>query len=202
VLPTSFELTRDSWAPFAEARLTSTFGLSMQAVCASTSPTAKVPVTSPRVRWNTNSRVRFHAAGAWGKAFKLPSMYALGHPLVGNPGPRPRTRRVWEDRTCADLARRQGALERHLVRGCIPQCHRLRSGSATHAGQSQSASIRRAWKSRAGWHSPKQWQIDASVTHVESRVASTGGQLRNRPEWRAGTSAHWNPLESLQLSAR
>ncbi len=24
-------------------------------------------------------------AGAWGKAFKLPSLYALGHPLVGNP---------------------------------------------------------------------------------------------------------------------
>ena len=31
VLPTSFELTRTSWAPFAEARVTSTFGLSMQA---------------------------------------------------------------------------------------------------------------------------------------------------------------------------
>ena len=27
----------------------------------------------------------FTVAGAWGKAFKLPSLYALGHPLVGNP---------------------------------------------------------------------------------------------------------------------
>jgi len=47
----------------------------------------------------------------------------------------------------------------------------------------------------------EQWQVDASLTNVESRVASTDSQLRNRPEWRAGASAHWNPLESLQLSA-
>ena len=33
-----------------------------------------------------NSPTRgFTVAGAWGKAFKLPSLYALGHPLVGNP---------------------------------------------------------------------------------------------------------------------
>ena len=31
VLPTSFELTRTSWAPFAEVRLDTSFGLSTQA---------------------------------------------------------------------------------------------------------------------------------------------------------------------------
>ena len=30
------------------------------------------------------------------------------------------------------------------------------------------------------------WAFDASVTNVKSRIASTGGELRNRPEWRGG----------------
>ena len=34
--------------------------------------------------------------------------------------------------------------------------------------------------------------LDASVTNVKSRIASTGGELRNRPEWRAGAAAHWS----------
>ena len=86
VLPTSFELTRDSWAPFAEARVTSTFGLSMQAGVRVDQPDGEDSVTSPRVRLEYEfADSGFTVAGAWGKAFKLPSMYALGHPLVGNP---------------------------------------------------------------------------------------------------------------------
>ena len=32
----------------------------------------------------------------------------------------------------------------------------------------------------------EQWQLDASLTQAKSRVASTGNELRNRPEWRGG----------------
>ena len=43
--------------------------------------------------------------------------------------------------------------------------------------------------------------FDASVTNAKNRIASTGGELRNRPEWRAGAAAHWSPLAMLKLSA-
>ncbi len=43
--------------------------------------------------------------------------------------------------------------------------------------------------------------LDASVTNVKSRIASTGGELRNRPEWRAGLGAHWAPTAALKFSA-
>ena len=45
------------------------------------------------------------------------------------------------------------------------------------------------------------WAFDASVTNVKSRIASTGGELRNRPEWRGGVGAHWTPWTALRLSA-
>ena len=32
-------------------------------------------------------------------------------------------------------------------------------------------------------------------------IASTGGELRNRPEWRAGLGAHWAPSAALKFSA-
>jgi outer membrane receptor protein involved in Fe transport len=47
----------------------------------------------------------------------------------------------------------------------------------------------------------EQWAFDASVTHARSRIASSGDELRNRPEWRAGLGAHWSPLSTLQFSA-
>ncbi|MES1263130.1 MAG: TonB-dependent receptor, partial [Peristeroidobacter soli] len=47
----------------------------------------------------------------------------------------------------------------------------------------------------------EQWKLDASVTNAKSEIASTGGQLRNRPEWRGGFGAHWAPNNSLKLSA-
>jgi outer membrane receptor protein involved in Fe transport len=45
------------------------------------------------------------------------------------------------------------------------------------------------------------WMLDGSVTNAKSRIASTGGELRNRPEWRAGFGAHWAPTAALTLSA-
>jgi hypothetical protein len=85
VLPTSFELTRTSWAPFAEVRLESRSAVHAAGVRVD-KPDNADSVTSPRVRVAYEiADTGFTIAGAWGKAFKLPSMYALGHPLVGNP---------------------------------------------------------------------------------------------------------------------
>jgi outer membrane cobalamin receptor len=86
LLPTSFELTRTTWAPFAEVRLESRMGLSAQAGVRVDKPDGESSVTSPRVRVAYDiADTGLTVAGAWGKAFKLPSMYALGHPIVGNP---------------------------------------------------------------------------------------------------------------------
>jgi outer membrane receptor protein involved in Fe transport len=45
------------------------------------------------------------------------------------------------------------------------------------------------------------WAIDGSVTNARSRIASTGGELRNRPDWRGGVGVHWSPSNALRFSA-
>jgi vitamin B12 transporter len=201
VMPTSFALTRTSWAPFTEVRFDSGMGLSAQAGVRFDKPDDMDSVTSPRVRVAYEfGDSGFSVAGAWGKAFKLPSLYALGHPLVGNP----------------DLAPERGEsheieLSQQLLGG------KARWSATWFDGEFRNAIdfdpgppprlVNRNLVNTEGFELAgrlavsEQWLLDASVTQARSRIAATNAELRNRPEWRAGLAAHWSPLAALQLTA-
>jgi outer membrane receptor protein involved in Fe transport len=201
VLPTSFELTRTTWAPFAEARVATEFGLSLQAGVRVDKPDEQSSVTSPRVRVEYEfADSGFSVAGAWGKAFKLPSLYALGHPIVGNP----------------DLVPERGESQE------LEFAQTLLDGRARWSATWFDGEFRNAIDFDAGpppmlvnrdridthgvelagrFKLDDAWQLDGSVTNSKSRIAGTDDELRNRPEWRGGVGVHWTPLESLRLSA-
>ena len=201
LLPTSFELTRTSWAPFAEVRLDTRFGLSTQAGVRVDKPDGASSVTSPRVRVAYEfADSGFTLAGAWGKAFKLPSLYALGHPLVGNPDLVPERGESHElelSQTLLDGAARWSAT---WFDGEFRNAIDFDSGPPpmlVNRNRVDSHGIELAGNLAVG----EQWQFDASVTNMKNRIASTGGELRNRPEWRAGAAAHWAPVSTLRFSA-
>jgi iron complex outermembrane receptor protein/vitamin B12 transporter len=201
VLPTSFELTRDSWAPFAEARVTSSFGLSMQAGVRVDQPEGASSVTSPRVRLEYEfADSGFSVAGAWGKAFKLPSMYALGHPIVGNPDLAPERGESYELELAQELLEGKARWSATWFEGEFRNAIDFDPGPPpmlVNRNRVDTQGLELAGRLALA----DDWQLDASVTHVENRVASTGNELRNRPEWRAGAAAHWQPLAALRLSA-
>jgi outer membrane cobalamin receptor len=201
VLPTSFELTRDSWAPYAEARVSSSFGLSMQAGVRVDQPDGEGSVTSPRVRMEYEfAGSGFSVAGAWGRAFKLPSMYALGHPIVGNPDLVPERGESYELELAQDLLDGRARWSATWFEGEFRNAIDFDPGPPpmlVNRNRVDTQGVELAGRLALA----EEWQIDASVTNVKSRVASTGGELRNRPEWRAGAAAHWNPLAALKLSA-
>ena len=199
VLPTSFELTRTTWAPFAEVRLESHVGLSAQAGVRVDKPDGESSVTSPRVRVAYEfADTGFTVAGAWGRAFKLPSMYALGHPIVGNP----------------DLVPERGQsheleLSQSLLDGRARWSATYFDGEFRNAIDFDSATSTLVNRNRVDTHgvelagsysASESLSFDASVTNAKNRIASTGGELRNRPEWRAGAAAHWTPIAALKLS--
>jgi vitamin B12 transporter len=201
LLPTSFELTRTSWAPFAEVRLQTAMGLSAQAGLRVDKPEEESSVTSPRMRVayelpGTGLRV----AGSWGKAFKLPSLYALGHPLVGNPTLAPERAESQElelSQTYADgKARWSATYFDGEFRNAIdfdpgpPPMLVNRNRVDTHGVELSGR-----------YQMSDAWGFDASLTQARSRVAGTGAELRNRPEWRGGVGAHWSPRSTLSFSA-
>jgi iron complex outermembrane receptor protein/vitamin B12 transporter len=201
VLPTSFELTRTSWAPFAEVRLDSRFGLSSQLGVRVDKPDGESSVTSPRVRVAYEfADTGLTLAGAWGKAFKLPSLYALGHPLVGNPDLVPERAESHEIELSQNLLEGRARWSATWFDGEFRNAIDFDSGPPpmlVNRNLVESRGVELAGNLAVG----EQWQLDASVTNMKNTVASTGGELRNRPEWRAGAAAHWAPLSTLRFSA-
>ena len=203
-MPTSFELTRESWAPFAELRVDADNGFSAQAGLRVDNPDGYDSVTSPRVRLayeiETSDYNSVTIAAAWGEAFKLPSLYALGHPLVGNPNLVPERSESHEIELSQILAEGDAhwsltwfeAAYRNAIdfdSGPPPMLvnrNRVDTDGVELAGSVNVSDV---------------WSLDASVTNVKNRIASTGGELRNRPEWRGGVGAHWAPTTALKFSA-
>ena len=200
LLPTNFELTRTTWAPFAEARIESRIGLSAQAGVRVDKPDGENSVTSPRIRVAYEfGETGFSVAGAWGKAFKLPSLYALGHPLVGNPDLQPERGQSQE----IELAQT-------LLEGRARWSATYFDGEFRNAIDFDSETFTLVNRNRVDTHgfelagrfaASDALSFDASVSNTKNRIASTGNELRNRPEWRAGAGAHWSPLPALRLSA-
>jgi len=201
VLPTSFAMTRTSLAPFAEIRLRTSFGLSTQAGVRIDKPDGESSVTSPRLRVAYDiAGTGLELAGSWGKAFKLPSLYALGHPLVGNPDlvpERGESHEIELSQTLLDGAARWSAT---WFDGAFRNAIDFDSGPPpmlVNRNRVDSRGVELAGSLSVG----ERWSVDASVTNARSRIGGTGASLRNRPDWRGGAGVHWTPLATLKLSA-
>lgn len=206
LFPTDFELTRTTWAPFAEMRLASRVGLSSQIGVRvdkfdEGSGDGESSVTSPRVRVAYEfADSGFTIAGAWGKAFKLPSLYALGHPIVGNPGLAPERGESREIELSQSLLDGKARWSATWFDGEFRNAIDFDPGPPpmlVNRDRVDTKGIELAGRVDVS----EQWQFDGSVTHATSEVAGTGDQLRNRPEWRGGVGAHFLPLSSLRFSA-
>ncbi len=200
-LPTNFELTRTSWAPFTEVRLDSGTGLSAQAGIRFDKPEGMGSVTSPRVRIAYDfGDDGLQLAGAWGKAFKLPSMYALGHPIVGNPDLLPERGESWEIELSQRLLDGKAHWSATWFDGEFRNAIDFDPGPPPMLVNRNRVDTE-GFELAGNLDLDEQWKLDASVTHARSRIGGTDAELRNRPEWRAGVGAHWKPAEALEFSA-
>ncbi|MDF3022224.1 MAG: TonB-dependent receptor [Steroidobacteraceae bacterium] len=200
-LPTSFDLERDSLAPFAEARMSTPFGLSAQAGVRVDKPDGQGSVTSPRLRVSYDLGDNgLRLAGSWGKAFKLPSLYALGHPLVGNPDLVPERGQSHELEISQSIADGKIQWSATWFESEFRNAIDFDSGPPpmlVNRNRVDTEGVELAGRYAVS----EAWAVDGSVTHARSRIESTGGELRNRPDWRGGVGVHFSPLAALRFSA-
>ncbi|HEY0685098.1 MAG TPA: TonB-dependent receptor [Steroidobacter sp.] len=195
--PTSFELTRSYWAAFAEMRVQSSMGLSAQAGARVDMPESESSVTSPRVRVAYAMPEDVTIALSWGKAFKLPSLYALGHPLVGNPTLAPERSRSYEIELSQELG--AGRWSATWFDSEFRDAIDFDSGpppQLVNRNRVRSRGVELAGRVRAG----TQWSFDASVTHARSRITATDSELRNRPDWSGALGVRWAPAPAFTIS--
>ncbi|HYN19979.1 MAG TPA: TonB-dependent receptor [Thermoanaerobaculia bacterium] len=159
---------------------------------------------SPRlgIGWRPADRVRLHASA--GRAWKLPSFFALASPpaLGGNPDLRPET--VIGGDLGADWQLAGGRADAGLTvfynryKDLIDFDFDL----FTHLNRSEVET--RGAEGTFGWHPSAKLTLDASATWQKIEDRLTKVNLRHRPEWSGGLRLRWEPITaiSLDLEAR
>ncbi|MDX1503342.1 MAG: TonB-dependent receptor, partial [Thermoanaerobaculia bacterium] len=142
-------------------------------------------------------RTRVRASA--GRAFKLPSTFALASPaaLGGNPD------LVAESALGGDLGvqhRFGNGVEAEL--GVFLQRYTdlidFDFGRFTHLNRSRVET--RGVEGALAWRPSGRWSITAALTWQEVENRDTGGGLRQRPEWSGAAAVGWRPLAALRLA--
>lgn len=183
--PANFTLTRNTGAVFGEAVRDGQWW-SLAAGLRSDWATGGVQRTTPRIGASaliphTRTRVR----SSWGKGFKLPSFYALGQPLVGNPNLRPETSES------ADVSAEQptalGVLRVNFFhasyRGLVdfsPEQFRL-----VNRSEAVAKGVDFQWTLLAR----RRIMLRAHANYVSAYLKNSTELLRERPRWRTGLNA-------------
>jgi vitamin B12 transporter len=199
-LPDHFALDRTLWSGFAEAR----YQIADLTVSGSTrydsvgstdhvSPQARADYALPD--WGTQLQL------LWGKAYKLPSFYALGNPIVGDPNLKPEeaenfeggvTQKLWD---LASLKFEAYATNyRDLIDfqpGAVPKLVNL---STVHVRGLES-SVDFTWDSPWG-----SLTATPRLSYTNARNQLTGAALRDVPSWLAGATLLWRPVTDWDVS--
>jgi vitamin B12 transporter len=156
---------------------------------------------SPRlgIGWRPVDAVRLHASA--GRAWKLPSFFALASPpaLGGNPDLRPET--VVGGDLGADWRLAQGRVETGLTLfyNRFQDLVDFDFESFKHVNRSEVET--RGVEAALGWHPGERLSIQASATWQDFEDLVTHARLRHRPEWTGGVRVHWKPAPALTLDA-
>lgn len=196
-LPTSYALDRTQWSGFAEARYKINDALSLSG-SGRYDTIGPVDHFSPQVRgdylladWGT------HFELMWATAYKLPSFYALGNPIVGDPSLKPEeaqnfeggfTQSLWDFGSWKFQA--YATNYRDLIDfapGAVPKLVNL---SVVHM-----RGLETAWD--LTWDS---LTLSPRLSYTNARNQATGASLLDVPSWLAGATLVWRPDAKWDLS--
>ncbi|MGI9234076.1 MAG: TonB-dependent receptor plug domain-containing protein [Woeseiaceae bacterium] len=187
-LPTNFELSRETLSAFAEIEYTIE-ALQLQASLRWDDPEdvsdeISVGVGALYSLPGDNGAIRIN----WGEAFKTPSFFALGHPLVGNPNLVPETA------TSFDVGYRRsisnsGSLELSIYRSEFEDLIDFDPMLFTNVNRSRVVS--EGVEFTAQWAVTSSVDVDLHASYSDTDIRDSDARLRSRPHWRGGVSVDW-----------
>jgi vitamin B12 transporter len=196
-LPTHFALNRTLWAGFAEARYQVMPGFSLSG-SGRYDDTGGTHHFSPQLRadyalpdWGTQFQL------LWGKAYKLPSFYALGNPLVGDPTLKPEDAENFE----GGVSQRLGDFATWKLEGFATNYRDLidfRPGAVPKLVNLSTVHVRGIETSlELKWGT---LTATPRLSYTNARNQLTGASLRDVPSWLAGATLLWKPDPAWDVS--
>jgi outer membrane cobalamin receptor len=184
-LPTDFQLDRETTGAFAELMYRPKSAISLSASLRRDDPDDQSGETTARlgVQYELgDTRLFAH----WGEGFKLPSFFALGHALVGNPNLRPETSRNWSA-GIAYAPNEAWLVEVSVFDNQFEDLIDFDFDLFTNVNRNQVDT--QGVEVHARWDVSSAATVTAHATYVD--IDAVGTKLRQRPDWRGGLNLSW-----------
>lgn len=196
-----FSLRRATYGAFAETRFQPAPELTFQVGLRADRPEDFKFVLSPHISAayklnNTGTRFKL----GYGEGFKLPSFFALGNPIVGNPNLAPEEsdtasfeidQSLWAGRASLNVAVFRSRFKNIVDFDAGPPPALVNRSAVISQGGELSFSLR----------PNKSVTLSAHTSYVKTDITNSTDKLRDRPKWRGGTRVMWTPRNDFLLSA-
>lgn len=192
-MPTDFELDRDTRSLFADVSATPLADLLLHTSVRFDEPEDFASETSAQAgaRYTVGAGVTL--AANWGEAYKLPSFFALGHALVGNPDLQPEKGESW------DIGASWQASDT-LVLGATGFENDFRDlvdfDNETFRNINRKRVQTRGVELQGNWQALPALSLRSQATYTDIDVKNENTVLTGRPQWTASVVAQW------QIAAR
>lgn len=195
-LPAGFDLVRTTRSAFAEASFHPGGGLGLNLALRHDG------VAGGGTRWTARGAVSWQPAiggptlfARAGEGYKLPSFYALAHPLIGNPALRAERSRNVE--AGVEITRRDGdflrlALYRNVFRDLIDFDPATFTTVNRDRVRALGAELEGRWRPAAGL------SLAGALSWVDLKSPTP---LRGRPRWQGSLRAAWQASAAVELNA-
>ncbi|MCB1686652.1 MAG: TonB-dependent receptor, partial [Pseudomonadales bacterium] len=197
-LPTDFDLDRDILGLFTELRAAVPAGFLFSASLRHDDPSTHSARTTGRigVQYQRGDTRLF---ASWSEGYKLPSFFALGNALVGNPDLRPESSTSWE--VGASQSALDGRLDLTIAAFKAEYEDLIDFDFDLFTNINRDKVDTQGFELTATARPAPQIDLTMHVTYVDIDVANSDVTLRQRPEWRGGLSASWDIAPDVTISA-
>ncbi|HEV2745700.1 MAG TPA: TonB-dependent receptor [Allosphingosinicella sp.] len=200
LIPADFRIERSIASGFAEAtlrpagRMSATFGLRYD----DPSTAAGEWTGRASVRWQPLANGPM-LTGSWSEGYKLPSLYALAHPLIANPRLRPERSRNFDVGLEQALARGGGFARIGYFHSRYTDLIDFDAETFTNVNRSRVTAQGLEAELRAPL--TPTLAVHGSLTYLDTDQPTGAPPLRSRPEWSGLLALDWRPSDRLRLEA-
>ena len=195
VVPASYQLKRDNLGAYGEIDYRITEQLKFDAAIRvdDTESGGTVSTGKLTLAYDLPS-LPTRAYFSWGEGFKLPSLFALGDPLVGNPSLEAEAANSWE--LGLHSAHIQGQLQWRFAAFDQSFSNLIDFDAASFMIVNRSRVDIDGFELSADYRAGEHWLLSAHATRLEIDMLDTKARLRQRPETTGGLGVKWTPSKA------